>query len=138
MNFDNVINSLEQLIDANVDLVSIPYTKGNSIRIKNFAIRKNKTGYAIYDCKENCFVSSLAFKLSALALAKCLAENKNYIKEIEQLDHTLLQHYNDVVFYRNTIKKTNNKFVKEIRRIRLDVSLEKVIYAKQKLEDFVF
>lgn len=138
MNFDNLFKNLEELIETNTEHLPIPYAKGNSIRIKQYVIRKNKHSYLIYDCKEHKRISELSFKVSALALAKTLAENKNHIKEIEMFDRLMAKHYNDVLFYKNIIKNTKDSFVKESRKIRLEVSLHKAQIAKQSLEDFIF
>ena len=138
MNFDNLFKNLEELIETNIEHLPIPYAKGNSIRIKQYVVRKNKNSYLVYDCKEHKRIAELSFKVSAIALAKTLAENKNHIRQIEMFDSLMLMHYNDVLFYRNIIKKTTDDFVRETRKVRLEVSLHKAQKAKQSLEDFIF
>lgn len=138
MNFDNLVKNLEELIETSVEQLSIPYAKGNSIRIKNYVVRKNKDGYLVYDCKEHKRIAELKFKISALAAAKTLSEGKNVLKTIEMIDSSFLKHYNDVLFFKNVIKNTNSDLVKETRKMRLELSLEKAQIEKRKLEDFIF
>ena len=138
MNFDSLVKNLEELIETSAEQLSIPYARGNSIRIKNYVVRKNKDGYLVYDCKDHKRISELSFKVSALAVAKTLSEGNNVVKQIETLDRSFLKHYNDVLFFKNTIKNTDSTLVKETRRTRLDLSLQKAQIEKQKLEDFIF
>lgn len=139
MNTKIIISELEEFIN-NVDLSIIPYQKGNSLRIKNFIIRKNKSKnqYLIYNCENNSLITYTYFKISAIAIAKNLANNKNLINKILYLDNLLLKHYNDAVFYRHKIINTKDKIEKETRRIRLDVSISETDRIKQNLEDFIF
>ena len=47
---NELANKLEQIIDENLDKIHIPYKKGNSIRIKNYVIRKkNENQYKIFN-----------------------------------------------------------------------------------------
>ena len=138
MNFDSLSKNLEELINNNIDSISIPYVKGNSIRIKNYVVRKNQSGYLVYDCKTHERITELSFKISALAVAKTLSEGKDFVRKIEQLDQIFLKHYNDVLFFEHKIKNTDDKLIKETRKIRMQVSLEKAQVSKQKLEDFIF
>lgn len=138
MNIDNLVRNLEELIETSVEQLSIPYAKGNSIRIKNYVVRKNKDSYLVYDCKEHKRIIVLSFKVSALAAAKTLSEGKDVLKTIETLDKSFLKHYNDVLFFKNIIKNTNSAIVKETRAMRLELSLQKAQIERQKLEDFIF
>ena len=138
MNFDSLVKNLEELIETSAEQLSIPYARGNSIRIKNYVVRKNKNGYLVYDCKDHNRIAELSFKVSALAVAKTLSEGNNFVKQIETLDRSFLKHYNDVLFFKNTIKNTDSVLIKETRKTRLDLSLQKAQIEKQKLEDFIF
>ena len=138
MNIDVVARELEDIVSSSADLVSLPYVKGNSIRIKNYAIRKSRNKYVIFDCKDHYKVSEVNFKVSAISIAKALSENKNIQKDIELLDRILLKHYNDIIFYKNIIKNSQSRVTRETRKIRLEISLQSARDARRQLEEFVF
>jgi hypothetical protein len=138
MNIDLVAKDLEDIITSSDDLISIPYVKGNSIRIKNYAIRKSKNKYIIFDCKENRKIVEVNFKVSAISIAKTLSEKNDFKKTIEMLDKKLLKHYNDILFYKNIIKKTNSRLIRETRKARLEISLQSANAIQNQLADFVF
>lgn len=137
MNTNVLVKDLEDIINS-IDLSLLPYQKGNSIRIKNYVIRKNQKGFLIYDCKTNKMVAKTHFKNSAIAIAKNLVHGKDIIKSVKILDNDLLKHYNDAVFYKHKIKNTNDLFVKETRKIRLSVSVDETDRIRQSLEEFIF
>lgn len=137
MNTETLIRNLEEIINS-VDLSVIPYQKGNSIRIKNYIIRKNKTGYLVYNCETNSPVTKTNFKSSAIAIVKKLSEGKNCTAPILALDNELLKHYNDAIFYKNFIKNNKNEIVNETRKIRLNLSIEESERIQNRLENFIF
>lgn len=140
MNYKLVAEELINFIDTALENseVVIPFQKGNSIRIKNYAIRKNSKGYQIFDCATNTRVAVLNFKISAVALAKSLAEGKKAQDEIVRLDAELLKHYNDAVFFRNRIRKAEDSIVAQSRLDRLDISVAKSQALRQNLDKFIF
>ncbi len=140
MNFDSIADDLMNIIETGLEnsSVIVPYQKGNSIRIGSYAIRKNSNGYQIYDCAKNARVGVTNFKISAVAIAKSLAEGKNYVDRIMYTDIELLKHYNDAVYYRNRIQKSNDFSVVESRLHRLDISIAKSKALKQDLDKFIF
>lgn len=137
MNTDSLIKDLEDIINS-IDLSLLPYQKGNSVRIKNYIIRKNQKGFLIYDCKTNKQVTKTHFKNSAIAIVKNLVYGKDIINSVKILDNDLLKHYNDAVFYKHKIKNTDDLFVRETRKIRLSVSVEETDRIRQNLEEFIF
>lgn len=138
MQSDKIIKELDNIISHGLDSIPLPYRKGNSVRIKNFIIRKNSDGYLIFDCKENKRIAQTNFIASALAIVKNLVEEKNIIKETLELDRQLLKHSNDVLYFKNTIKTAKDNIIKESRKARLGVSLIKTQYIRQKLDEFIF
>jgi len=49
-----IAKDLEDIIENGIRDLDIPYVSQNSIRIKNYVIRKNKKGeYNIFDISEN-------------------------------------------------------------------------------------
>ena len=53
MLYKKALKQLEDLLNDPYVLGKIPYKKGNSIRIGEYVIRKNCTGYLIYNCQTN-------------------------------------------------------------------------------------
>lgn len=139
-NNKTLVKDLFDLVESKLDSLDVvlPYQKGNSIRIKNYAIRKSAKGYQIYDCKKNERICLTNFKISAIALAKTLAEGKNKQAEIIDIDEKLLKHYNDAVFYKNKIKTSNDYSVIESRYHRLDLTIARSKELKQNLDRFIF
>ena len=140
MNFESVADDLMEIIETGLESSSVilPYQKGNSVRIGKYAIRKNAKGYQIYDCAKNARVAVTNFKITAIALAKSLAEGKNYTDRILYADSELLKHYNDAVYYRNRIRRSDDISVVESRLHRLDISIAKSKALKQDLDKFIF
>ena len=100
---NNLLSDLEEIVDKGLEDASIPYAKGNSIRIKQYIIRKSKVGYLVYDSSTNKQVHMTQFKSVAIAIAKNLAERRNRIDKILEIEGNLAKHYNDAVFYKNMI-----------------------------------
>jgi hypothetical protein len=130
--------TLEQFINESVSKLAIPSCRGNTVKIKNYLIRKTKTGYIVVDTVNNNQVAHTSFKTSAIAIAKSLAEGKNIISQVLYLDNMILKNYNDAVFYKNVIQKSKDLQVRESRRARLEIALDRTTFAKQSLEDFIF
>lgn len=137
MNTDVLIRDLEDIVNS-MDLSLLPYQKGNSIRIKNFAIRKNSQGFMIYDCENNQMVAKTYFKSSAIAIAKNLAKQQDVVKEVQNLDKALLKHYNDAIFFKHKIKGNCNLLELESRKIRLSVSVDETYKIRHTIEELIF
>lgn len=135
----DMIDELEDIIESGLSKHVFPYVKGNSIRINKYAIRENKKGlYLVFDCEKNTQIAKTHFKTSAVAIAKSLAEGKNAVARIEDLDLNLLKHYNDALFYRQTIKTSKDPDVRWTRRVRLEIAVTKTQELKQDLDRFIF
>lgn len=134
----NILKDLEEIVDSGLEQTVLPYRRGNSIRLKNYIIRKSINGYLIYNCQDNKQLARTFFKTTALAIVKNLVEGKDIISKALQLDGELLKHYNDAVFYKQIIKTTSNSDMKEVRKARLAVSIDQSRYIRQKLDDFIF
>ena len=76
MLYENALEQLESLLDDPYYMGKIPYKKGNSIRIGHYIIRKNKTGYLVYDCVDNKKVDHFWSKSAALAYVKLDLDGK--------------------------------------------------------------
>jgi hypothetical protein len=135
---DSLIRELEEIVNKGLENSLIPHVKGRSIRIKNYVIRESSKGYLIYDILENRQAARTQFKSSAVAIAKNLAQGKDVINQVMVYDRELTKHYNDAVFYRNIIQKTENVSSKEVRKIRLDITLEETARVRNRIDSFIF
>tara|TARA_B100000424_G_C22941704_1_gene501157 strand:+ start:1106 stop:1534 length:429 start_codon:yes stop_codon:yes gene_type:complete len=136
---ENLIDELEEIVNKGLEDNSIPYAKGNSIRIKQYIVRKSRVGYLIYDSSSNKQLHRTQFKSVAIAIAKNLAENKKTaVEKILDIEENLAKHYNDAVFYKNTIRKTSCASKKVTRETRLELSLVEAQKMRDQLDRFIF
>ena len=92
----------------------------------------------IYDAKENRQVVRTYFKTTAVAIAKNLAQGKDITVAAMEFDNLMLKHYNDAVFYKHSIRKTDDPFKKEIREARLDIAIQESQRVRSLLDRFIF
>lgn len=135
---ENLIKDLDEIISIGLENYPLPFQRGNSIRIKNYAIRKSSKGFMIFNCETNKTVAITNFKTTAVAIAKCLSEGKDVTKDALFYDEILAKHYNDAIFYKRTIKCTNDPIKKDITEARLQLAIDKSKHLKDKLDDFIF
>ena len=138
MLYENALEQLESLLDDPYYMGKILYKKGNSIRIGHYIIRKNKTGYLVYDCVDNRKVDHFWSKSAALAYVKLDLDGKKLHTEIKRLDKTLEKNQIDAMFYKNTIKKASEEIRKSSARVRLDIAEENAYNAKYRLIGLIF
>ena len=138
MLYDKALEQLESLLDDPYYMGKIPYKKGNSIRIGHYIIRKNKTGYLVYDCVDNRKVDHFWSKSAALAYVKLDLDGKKLHTEIKRLDKTLEKNQIDAMFYKNTIKKASEEIRKSSAKVRLDIAEENAYNAKYRLIGLIF
>jgi len=138
MLYDRALEQLESLLDDPYYMGKIPYKKGNSIRIGHYIIRKNKTGYLVYDCVDNKKVDHFWSKSAALAYVKLDLDGKKLHTEIKRLDKTLEKNQIDAMFYKNTIKKASEEIRKSSAKVRLDIAEENAYNAKYRLIGLIF
>ena len=118
------VKQLEEIISAGLKEVAIPYQKGNSIRIKHMIVRKHSNGYRVFDCRCNKHIETVFCKTAAVAIAKGLAEDKNYrIDPVLSLDHQVSKHYNDALY---------------AKRSKYDIAVDKAWSCLDQLEKFIF
>tara|TARA_A100001011_G_scaffold398870_1_gene504917 strand:+ start:2304 stop:2732 length:429 start_codon:yes stop_codon:yes gene_type:complete len=135
---DNLIYDLEDLVDKGLEDTTIPVAKGNSIRIKQYIVRKSKVGYLVYDSSTNKQLHRTNFKSVAIAIAKNLAENKSHMfDKIIDIENNLAKHYNDAVFYKNTIRKTKCEQARLTRETRLEISLVEAQKIRDSLDKLI-
>lgn len=135
---NKLIDELEEIVNKGLGSIAVPVSKGNSIRIKHIVIRKSSSGYLIYNTKDNHQVAKTMFKSTALAIAKNLAEDKDVVYTLLELDKLMLKHYTDAIFYKNTIKKTSDQFRKEVTQTRLSIAIEETYKVRNTLDRYIF
>ena len=135
---EDFAKTLERFINESVSKFAIPSSNGKIVRIKHYLVRETANGYVVFDTAMNRQIAFTNFKTSAVAIAKSLSEGKDRINQVLRLDKIIFKNYNDAVFYKNTIRQSNDKTVKETRRARLEIALDRATHAKQSLEDFIF
>lgn len=138
MNSEKLLNDLEEIVNKGLEDSAIPYSRGNSIRIKHIIIRKSPKGYLIYDSTENRQVARTHFKATAVAIAKNLAQGNDITDKVLGFDITMLKHYNDAMFYKHSIKNSKDEFTREIRLTRLDVAIQESQRVRSLLDRFIF
>ena len=140
MNFNQLyVQQLEEIINAGLKALPIPYEKGNSIRIKNIIVRRHSNGYRIFDCKTNKHIETVFTKTSGVAIAKNLAENMNFdIKHIISLDNDVSKHYNDAIFAKRTMNTAENEDTIATAEIKYDIAVERAWSYLDQIEKFIF
>jgi hypothetical protein len=129
---------LENLINNSLDMSFFPYVKGKSVRIKHVIVRETKFGYLVFDTKDNKEIAKTFCKTSALALAKNVALDRNRVKEIQELDDIIQKHYNDAMFFKNTIRVTKDQDRKFVAETRYELAAAKTRDAKQRLDRIIY
>ena len=138
MTTEKLLHDLEEIVNRGLEDSAIPVSRGNSIRIKHVVIRKSSKGYLIYDAKENRQVTRTYFKTTAVAIAKNLAQGIDITETAMEFDDTMLKHYNDAIFYRNSIRNTTDENKREIRETRLDVAIQESQRVRSLLDRYIF
>jgi hypothetical protein len=138
MTTEKLLNDLEEIVNRGLEDSAIPHARGNSIRIKHIIIRKSPKGYLIYDAKENKQVVRTYFKTTAVAIAKNLAQGIDITNKAIAFDDTMLKHYNDAVFYKNSLRKTDDPFKRDIREARLDIAIQESQRVRSLLDRYIF
>ena len=135
---NQALKQLEDLLNDPYVLGKIPYKKGNSIRIGEYVIRKNNTGYLIYNCSTNKKVTNFWSNPAALAYVKGKIDHIKYTEDIFRLDKTLEKNEIDSMFYKNTIEKAPEGPRKEAALVRLEIAEANVYNARHRLIGLIF
>ena len=138
MTAENLLHDLEEIVNKGLEDSAMPYQRGNSIRIKHIVVRKSPKGYLIYDAKENRQIVRTYFKTTAVAIAKNLAQGVDITATAMEFDDTMLKHYNDAIFYKNSIRNTTDASKREIRETRLDVAIQESRRVRSLLDRYIF
>jgi hypothetical protein len=133
----DTVDTIIDFVDQKITKYVIPYKKGNTVLIGNYAVRYSKEMYLIFDCKSNMMIDQTFSRAAAIAIAKFLNTDIDIRAKIHQLDNILHKNYTDAIFYKNVIKNSTNNTTRAIREARLQVALEKTQSAYSDLEQFV-
>jgi len=139
MDLQKLSKKLRKFIDKQAETISLPIQHGNSLRIKNYVVRENSMGFLLYDIKEHRQVATTFTKTAALAMAKQMAQNKSEdIRFIGATDDQIHHKYNECVFYKHTIARTDDEIKRESAKIRYDIAWEDLLKLRDTLDDYIF
>ena len=138
MSNKTLAKDLEAIIESGLNSVVFPYKKGNSLRIRHMVVRESKNGYLVYDAKENKQIARTFCKTSAVAIAKNKALGIDILKEAMQFDKIIEKNFNDALFYKHAIRSAKEEIVRDSRRVRLDIAIDRTRWAKTHLDRFIF
>lgn len=139
MNKRKLLKDLEQIINDNLEYVTIPYKKGNSIRIGKMVIRQNKYAYLVFDIEKKEKIAETFCKTAAIALAKKHNEGDTTCQnDILRHDHTIEKWYNDSLFYKHTMNTTKDDLRYEIAETRYEIASSHTRQAKSALDRYIF
>ena len=128
-----VLKDLQEIIEANLDPTLFPYQKGNSLRIGSIVIRESKKGHLVYCAKANKQIARTFSKTAAVAIARGGNVNK-----ILRLDNEIMKHFNDCLFYKNTMKNSKSDVSRFVAENRYEISSDKTRQLKKKLDGYIF
>lgn len=139
MDLEKLSKKLKSFIDEQAERVCLPIQHGNSIRIKNYVVRENSHGFLLYDIKQHKQVATTFTKTAALAMARQMARNNTkYINHIGSTDSEIHHKYNECVFYKHTIARTDDDTKRETAKIRYDIVWEDLLKLRDTLDDYIF
>ena len=128
-----VLKDLQEIIEANIDPTLFPYRKGNSIRIGSIVVRESKSGHLVYCAKANKQIARTFSKTAAVAIAK-----GGDVNNILNLDREIMKHFNDCLFYKNTMKNSKSDVSRFVAENRYEISSDKTRQLKKKLDGYIF
>jgi len=134
---EQILKQLDDVISAGVG--KLPYTKGGDIYIEHSMIQKSRKGFVVFDTKEKVKVSTIANKISAIAVA--VQNNKgsvHNIRHIEELDRQFSKHYMDILFHKHTISVTKDEIRREITETRLDIALNACYKVREEISNYLY
>lgn len=139
MDLSKLSKKLKKFIDRQAEMISMPIQHGNSLRIKNYVVRENSMGFLLYDIKNHRQVATTFTKTAALAMAKQMAQNnRSVLKTISATDDQIHNKYNECVFYKHTIARTDEDIKRETAKIRYDIVWEDLLKLRDTLDDYIF
>ena len=139
MDLTKLSKKLKSFIDEQAERVCMPIQHGNSVRIKNYVVRENQHGFLLYDIKQHKQIATTFTKTAALAMARQMAQNnKESLRFIGSTDDEIHNKYNECVFYKHTIARTEDEIKRETAKIRYEIVWEDLIQLRDTLDQYIF
>jgi hypothetical protein len=139
MDLQKLSDQLKKFIDEQAERICMPIQHGNSVRIKNYVVRKNNHGFLLYDIKQHKQVATTFTKTAALAMARQMSQNnKSSLRIIGTTDDEIQHKYNECVFYKHTIARTEDDTRRETAKIRYDIVWEDLLRLRDSLDNYIF
>jgi len=130
---------LEEIIQAGLIRVPIPYKKGNSIRVKNLVIRKHNNGYRLFDLRSNKHICTTFAKATALAIAKMTAEKQQFnLDNLLKMDDKVAKHYMDALYAKRSMKTGASVERRESAEVQYDIALHEAWTVLGDIERYIF
>ena len=123
-----LLKDLQEIIEANRDPTLVPYQ-----RIGSIVIRESTKGHLVYCAKANKQIARTFCKTAAVAIAR-----GGDVQDILQLDNEIMKHFNDCIFYKNTMKNSKNETARFVAESRYEISSDKTQQLKDKLDYYIF
>jgi len=133
-----LIPLLSKIMSTTTSLELLPVSIDNRTKIANYEIDFDGVSYHVSDLQKKQLLHSVWTKMAALALVRNYQRNDKRENEIIDLDYTIGKNLNDVKFYKNTIKKTQDTIKKFSTNTRLQIAKLTIAEAQQKLLTIIF
>jgi len=133
-----LIPLLSKIMSTTTSLELLPVSIDNRTKIANYEIDFDGVSYHVSDLQKKQLLHSVWTKMAALALVRNYQRNDKRENEIIDLDYTIGKNLNDLKFYKNTIKKTQDTIKKFSTNTRLQIAKLTIAEAQQKLLTIIF
>ena len=133
-----LLAEFEQLLLENLEKANFPCVRGNSIRIGAMIVRSNKRGHLVYNTNGNVQVASMFSKAAAVALARTMADGKDHLKKIREIDDDIAKYYSEAIFYKHNLDRTTDEFRRCVLETRYDIAKAHTSEAKYRLDSYIF
>jgi len=132
----SLLKDLQDLVNK-IEVIDMPYQKGNHIRIGPTIITERRRDFAVYNTKtKQEFI--MFCKTGAVALAKDFANKRSNKSRILELDRRIEKNYMDCMFFRHSLRQAKTQERKDILACRYEIAKAETQSAKDKLDDFIF
>lgn len=135
-----LLDEFQDLFEKSTDKVLLPYEKGNTIRIGEYAViyAKKQNSYKIRNVKQDMLLMETFSKSAAIALAVTMANNRGKTKELLDLDRIIQKNFMDGVFFKHTIKVTKDDAKRFSAMTRYEIAKQKTKDARTRVETILF
>lgn len=140
MNSIRLVKNLEDIVNKGLKGNVMPVVTGQRICFNNFVVSPSSTttGYTVTNIKTKSTVAITYFKSTGIAIAKSLATGKDVTRKMLAYDSALSKHYNDSIYFKHTIKETDDVRIKEIRIVRLEISIAQTKNIRKEIDKYIY